>query len=303
MTYCPLSFSTLISETNWTMPPSMPQNIIVQIEPSLTDLDPSEYGPTVVVRTGTAEGFNSRAHTSVTVSKPYPPRDRQMILTTRGKDGVTVTYIDPRKSELSKGKVLSEITHGLGSVIEFWPQGSLGPRIPIKQDSCVYLQDGVSRMFGRDGSIEGPYPSRPPLSIPPPLIQPPKYSSNASQVTLQHHFDLQYPASSGLIRDCSGNVVAVDPRCLSLQGDFTHGQLTNNHECAGGQVDNGDLNDLHSLSDDWVNNQIANGEPSHDHSTYGESRGPEWEGGDNEGVNMQLPPQPGELFDWPGGYM
>jgi hypothetical protein len=282
----------------------MPQNNIGQIKPSLNDLDPSEYDPTVVVRPGTAKASNSRAYTSVTEWKPYPAQDRQMILTTRGKDDVTVTCIDPHKShDSSKGKVLSKHTHDRNSVIEFWPQGTLGPFTPITQDSCVYTQDGLSRMFGGDGSTHGPYPSQPPLSTPPPLIQPPTYPSNASQGPSHHHFDLRYPAPSGLIRDCSGIVVAVDPRCLSLQGDFSHGQLTNNHECFGGQVDNGDLNDLHSLSDDWVNNQIANGEPSHEIFTNVGSRRPEWDGGDNEGVNMHLPPESGEQFDWPGGYM
>jgi hypothetical protein len=280
------------------------QTTFAQNEPSLTNRDPSECGPAVMVWPGRAEALRTRAYTSVSEPIRYPARDRQMILTTLREGGVKVTYIDPHKSDgSSKGKVLSRHTHGRGSVVEFWPQGSPGPRIPITQDSCVYTQDGSSRMFEGTGSKYGPYPSQPPLSIPLPLIQPPTCPSIASRGPSHHHFDLQNPAPSGLISDCSGNVLSVDPRCLSLQGDFTHGELTNNHDFFGGQFGNGDFNDLYSLFGDSVNNQPANGEPSYDYFSNGDNGGAEPGAIFNEAFGMQSLLQPDELFDWPGGYM
>jgi hypothetical protein len=286
----------------------MPQTNFGQNERSLTDLVSSEFGPAVVVRPDVAEPLRTRAYTSVLEPIRHPARDCQMILTTLEKDGVTVRYIDPHKSDdSSNGKVLSVHTHDVGSETQYWPQGSRGPRFPITQDSCVLTQDGWSIMFGRDGSVEGPYPSQPTLSIPPPLIQPPTHLSNASQGPLQHHFDLRYPAPSGLITDRSGNVVAVDLRCLSLNGDFTHGELTDSHEFFDRQSDNARLKDLRSWSVDFVNNHTANADSITGQPIYQDINGgirPTEQGGSiNEEVGMQSALQPEVQLAWEDGWM
>jgi hypothetical protein len=309
-----------------TLSPFMQQTIFGD-EPRRTELDQRQHCPAVKVQS--IIPFTCKSGVEVLLPKTdyYLATHGEGIFITWDNDSATVRCENPFNSKgISKTQAHSGHTHSLHPEISFYPQGSLGSYVPIKDDCCVYTLGDKSCIFGQDASIQGPFPCNPPLSMLTPLPHRRADQSEASQVSVPPRHGAQYLDPGNTIGDYFPNVPLPDHQFFhddATNVELAYGQFNNNQSVFGDSIDNqtgydypangeptyGLPIDSHSsVFGNIANDQRTNGlSASHycpfEHIPLGGTGEAEPGGAFNEAFDTQLPQQSSEPFDWPGGYM
>jgi hypothetical protein len=218
----------------------------------------------------------------------YPTRDGEGIMILRNKECIAIHYEDPRNLEpIHEKRGADAVIYSPDSIVRFYPQGWRGDGyFSITDDSCISELGGESVITRRNGGEQGPYPSRGLPPMPPAWIQP----SNDSQSPIQYRFGLQHPTSSNHISQHRTDAPTVDPTASTATPSTAKPPKSTKNPIISSNFDNsqhidGRFKDPHSVFANFSNHQTANSQFS---SLFndGPSRGPRWQGIENEELDM-----------------